>query len=91
MTLEETIRQAVREEVRGALDGLRADPPGLMDAAAATRYLSLGRSSLMRRSANGEIPSRLIDGRRYWSRADLDNWILSLPVGSPLRRRQKGA
>lgn len=74
--MEDLLRNIVRSEVEAVLQRDAELEPALLTAAAASRYLSMGRSTLMRRT---EIPSRLVDGRRYWARADLDAWVEQLP------------
>ena len=52
-----------------------------MDEAA--QLLGIGRSTLLKLTYQGIIPSVKIRDRRLWRRSDLDNWLASLPT-SPI-------
>jgi excisionase family DNA binding protein len=49
-----------------------------MDEAA--QLLGIGRSTLLKLTYEGIIPSIKIRDRRLWRRSDLDNWLASLPT-----------
>lgn len=53
--------------------------PRAMKAAEAAKYLNLSPGKLRGMSDRGEIPCKRLGKYRYFSKADLDMWVTSLP------------
>jgi excisionase family DNA binding protein len=75
---------AFRDAFAQYLADRRTEPPppaALLTITTAARALGVSRSTATRWIASGELPSRVLDGRRWIARADVDG----------LARRSKGA
>ena len=67
----DSFRDALAEYVAGQ----RVEPPppaALLTITEAARTVGVARSTATRWAAAGELPTRVIDGRRWVARADLD-------------------
>ncbi len=96
MSIEETIRLTVREELRRALAelpaqvaeqvrtavGERQEPAALLRIGEVARLVGLSKSSINRLAGEGQFPSSVPLGDRAvaWRRAEVEAWIAARGV-----------
>ena len=79
-SLEELVRHLVREEMAARMPA--AWPPW-MTLLKAADYCGRSRGAMEHLVRKQTVPSKLVDGRRMVSKADLDDWLEGTSAANP--------
>ena len=73
------IKECLEEVFEPLLKNLKPERD-LVDLTEITKYLNLSKSHIYKLSSNGEIPYRKFGKRLYFSKKEIDEWILKSSV-----------